>query len=209
MSTLAEISHACGHPPQGNILPGRPKFRGLMTRARAVWNGPLPGRVQGIQLDPLRLEISGQPPVRLLRALQLPLGCAQVAQYWQLRPERRQVAVYHWRLGWQPLPALPAGVSLPGGEHPCFRALVDLDTHSVTSWRVYVEEWAEGIVARAWPDLCDSGPTPPGCARAWALDYGAELLVEAVRRYDYPLASRTGAMIAHSALRLATLGVAS
>ena len=206
MSTMAEIQVRLGCRPARNILPCDRTFPVWMRRAERDWGAPLPGWVTGIQLAPFRLEIAGQPPIRLLRALQLPIMCAQVAKFWQLRPVDRVAAVYHWRLGWQPLPAMPAGISFPGGDHPCFRAIVDWDTGEIRSWRVYAEEWSPGQVAGAWPELVDPAAPEPGWEQLFGIDYGPDLQVTGITRYDYPIDSLTPAMLEQSRLRLAVKG---
>lgn len=205
MSTMAEIQVRLGRRPERNVLPCDPTFARRLKRAETAWGGPLPGWATGIQAGPLRVEIAGQPPLRALQALQLPLMCAQVAKFWQLRPVERTVGVYHWRLGWCPLPPLPGGVSLQGGNHPSFRQMVSWDTGTVLSMRVYVSEWVRGIVAAQWPRLVDPSVPADGWDQVFAIDYGGDLQVTAITRYDYPLDSLTPAMVEQVRLRLAVM----
>ncbi len=202
MSTMAEIQTVAGRR-SGNILPGHSGFPAAVHAAEEAWGGPLPGRVRGVQHHPLRCEIAGRPPVRLLRATSLPLDCAHVAQYWQLRPAVRVAGVYHWRLDWTPMPALPAGLSLPGGPHPCARLTLGWDTGEVLGWRLYVHEWAVGAVHATWPELTTADDAEPAHDRAYGLDYGADLVVTGISRYDYPVDSMDPAELEHSALRRA------
>ena len=206
MSTMAEIQVRLGSKPQGNHLPGSPAFKASLLEAEGLWGGPLPGWVTGIQINPLRVEIAGQPPVRILLALMLPLGCKQMAKFWQLKVKERLAGVYHWRLGWCPMPAMPPGVSLASGEHPCIRQTVCWNTSKVVAWRLYVEEWIEGIIPNTWPTMADISHPAEGWDQLYALDFDASLQVNGINRYDYPIDSCTPSMLEQGRMRRLTMG---
>lgn len=209
MGSLFEVQSSLARSAEDNVLPCRQEGGdALLLEAERVWGGPLPGIVIAIQTEPLRCEISGLPPVRLLKALRMPMSPGYVESYWQLKVRERRAAVYHWRNEMVPMPALPAGVNVPSSGYPGCRNTVDWDTGEVLQFRLYVTEWVEGRVAEHFADLV---PEKPASMRgrivytAYGLDYGADLRVVNINRYDVDLDTLKDHMLVANRVRMQCL----
>lgn len=175
---------------QGNILPTMERGDALFLEAQAAWGGTLPGRVHAIQERPLRVEMDGYPPLRLLEALNIELGSEDLCWYWQLRPRTCEASVYHRRTEMVPFPALPAWVTFPCRPQPTVRQTLNWETGEITACRVYVFEWERGALAGLYGALVPDRPAVLDgefLETAYGLDIRGDGGVQNIERYDQPV----------------------
>ncbi len=178
---MAELQQARGGQPQGVLHPSSAGNSLLMAAERA-WGGPLPGVCKGIQTDPLRCEMMGQPPERILKRAGVPAGHPLLCRYWQIYLDERICCVYHNRLSVVPLPALPAGITICTETTSVQIRYAYDDGAPLPRIRLYVSEVRYGTVRAAWPDLVPEGPCGPWSY--YGIDYDRRTLdVEAVSLY--------------------------
>lgn len=139
-------------PWRGGYFPGLEGAH-LLREAEKVWGGPLPGTCKSLQQNPLRVELVGRPPWRILEAAGIPQNSPLLCDYWQLYVAERRCSIYHNLLPVAPLPALPAGLALCTDMTAVKMDFSFDDPAPPLLVRFYVFESVAGVVRRTWPDL--------------------------------------------------------
>ena len=186
MPSAVERQFSMGAPSQPAHTLGMPDCNYyLLHDLEDIWGGPLPGAVQGIQENPLRCELRGPAPERLLQAAGIEWRSPLLQKYWSLYPAERVAGVYHSDLNLVVLPALPDGLVISTSTN-AVRQIFTWDDCVLQSTRLYVNERIRGAVASCWPDL-----TPP-CGDLsmhcfFGLEYAADLQVTRIQGYAVPM----------------------